>query len=248
MIIHQIYEVKPGARISRTVQRWMDTVRSAVRPGDVYKLWNDSREINAFVKGNFPALYDRYKALPYNVQRWDVLRLMILYVEGGVYFDSDVEIFGTLEIFGTASKTSVVFGLEPEEHAFDFERRPFLIGTYFIYAEPGNEFVKYLIDSVFAEINIVHSTHNPTQIMKSTGPAKITEVYNRYPKKFEVSLLSAEYFSPLTAKETKRYVMGEYFPQAENAVGIHYYCGSWVESSENKDEIELLEFLKRKRN
>lgn len=52
-----------------------------------------------------------YRSFPYNVQRWDTIRYMILYVYGGVYTDLDTECFKPIEPL--LKDVMIGFGEEP---------------------------------------------------------------------------------------------------------------------------------------
>ncbi|MDR0873362.1 MAG: hypothetical protein LBN27_07855 [Prevotellaceae bacterium] len=245
-IIHQIYETKPGAQVSRRVLEWCASVQRS-NAGFSYRFWNSGKAINSFVRENFPEFYDKYRALPFDVMRWDILRLMILYVEGGVYIDADVEGYESIEplIKGCAC----AFALEPQPHAENHSLRlPFLVGTYFIAAEPKHSFIMLLIEELFEHAFIRYSTHNPTQVMLSTGPVRITEIYLQSRANFDVQLIDSREVSPLSAKDVPEYLKGKYFESAERARMVHLYASSWAEPIENKEVLEYQEYLKRKKS
>lgn len=242
-IIHQIYETRENTRVSRKIEEWTNSVHLCNNEFE-YKFWNNGKEINDFVKQHFPALADRYKALPYDVQRWDILRLMILYVEGGVYVDTDVECFASFEPL-VEGKTCA-FALEPQAHATDL-RMPYLVGSYFIAAEAGHPFIKLLIDEMMRHAFIRYSTHNPTQVMKTTGPLRLTELYQLHRSSYDVQLIDAAHVSPLSAKEVPDYMKGKYFESVENAVMLHLYTSSWATDIENKEELDFKDYLRSKK-
>lgn len=45
------------------------------------------------VINSFPEYENLYNSLPRDVQRWDIIRYMILYKYGGIYTDLDTEYF-----------------------------------------------------------------------------------------------------------------------------------------------------------
>lgn len=53
--------------------------------------------MHSFVASEFPELYAGFCALPYNIQRADVLRYLWLYKHGGLYLDLDYEILRSFE-------------------------------------------------------------------------------------------------------------------------------------------------------
>lgn len=243
--IHQIYESKANARISRRVGEWMSSVAiEHAKDGIEYKLWDNKRQNDLFVGHHFSEWYEQYKALPFDIQRWDILRLMILYVEGGIYIDTDVECYrSTLPLLENAE--CVAFGLEPQAHADDY-RMPFLAGSYFIAAATKDIVIYKLIEFLLARTKVRWSTHQPTQVMRSTGPFAITEFLQTQGSLFSINLIDSRYLSPLPAKDVPAYLAGKDFVSAENAFAVHLYTSSWAKPIENKEELEREEFLKWK--
>jgi len=43
--------------------------------------------MNRFIKTCYPAFWEAYNRFRYNVQRWDVIRYLILNTTGGMYVD-----------------------------------------------------------------------------------------------------------------------------------------------------------------
>lgn len=49
------------------------------------------------VDSYFPEWANLYHSLPFNIQRLDMIRYMILYCHGGVYVDLDIECFKSID-------------------------------------------------------------------------------------------------------------------------------------------------------
>jgi mannosyltransferase OCH1-like enzyme len=71
--------------------QYNESVLSCQKNNPTYKyiLWTDG-DMNTFVLTHFPRIYDTYKSYPYNIQRCDAFRYMVLYVYGGIYIDLDI--------------------------------------------------------------------------------------------------------------------------------------------------------------
>ena len=242
-IIHQIQIGEINKPLSAKVIEWINRTK-AVNQDYEHRLWSSKQELESFVNEKYPHILLAYKMLPFDIQRYDLVRLLILYEFGGVYIDTDVECFQPFDVLLQNKK--VCFALEPDTHASDFENFPYMLGTFFIATEPQNEFIKYLIDGILGGIFEKHSTHNPTQIMKSTGPAKVTELHRKAQGHFPVSLIPSKFLSPLNQSQINDYLRGKYFSEIEGAFMIHLYAGAWVDSSENKLDIELKKELRRR--
>ena len=86
MLIHQIWfdighgQVPPHDDRRRTFR--------SMNPDAVYKLWSTSEAVR-FMKMNCPHLLPMYFRLPYDINRCDLFRYILMYYEGGFYFDVD---------------------------------------------------------------------------------------------------------------------------------------------------------------
>ena len=52
-----------------------------------YVVW-DNQKMNDFIQSNYPEYWELYQAFPYNLQRWDVIRYLILDKIGGMMWIS----------------------------------------------------------------------------------------------------------------------------------------------------------------
>ena len=88
-----MWEGKDGPQpdlLSDLSQTWKEQ-----HPDWTYIFWNGEK-IDAFMAGH--AEYrDVYNSYPYAVQRWDMIRYLILYEYGGIYADLDYECIDALD-------------------------------------------------------------------------------------------------------------------------------------------------------
>jgi len=80
--IHQIWKTKSLPLVFSHIQ-WQDTY-----PNYVHKIWSDD-DIVKLIDEEYPWLSEIYKSYPYNIQRADVARYVVIYHEGGFYADLD---------------------------------------------------------------------------------------------------------------------------------------------------------------
>ena len=107
--IHQVWGGAPMPyRLKILTETW-----KRYNPGWSYKLWTQ-HDMDSLVESNFPGLQDFYHALPFDIQRWDMIRYLILYAEGGMYVDADIECFKP--IAPLLDEMELFYGLEPPEH------------------------------------------------------------------------------------------------------------------------------------
>lgn len=71
-------------------------------------------------------------------------------------------------------------------------------------------------------------------ILESTGPFILTEIYKNYKDKDEIKLLSPDVIYPLSIGETRRVFEGDIDNDMQckvnKAYAVHYFLGSWCES------------------
>jgi mannosyltransferase OCH1-like enzyme len=78
-----------------------------------YELWDNER-MTGFIRTYYPQHWEIYQKYPYNVQRWDAIRYLILYKIGGMYVDFDSECLKPHDELFTGK--TCCFSMEPEEH------------------------------------------------------------------------------------------------------------------------------------
>ncbi|CAF4537221.1 unnamed protein product [Rotaria sp. Silwood2] len=85
-IIHQTYR-----DIHSIPFKWQQAMNSCRTFHSDYKyyFWTD-KEGRRLVEKEFPCILSTYDSYPYDIQRADVIRLVVLYVYGGIYLDLDI--------------------------------------------------------------------------------------------------------------------------------------------------------------
>ncbi|WP_297599203.1 glycosyltransferase [uncultured Cetobacterium sp.] len=184
--------------------------------------WNEENLdfYNEIEKNNF--LKECYKR-----ELWaflsDYFRVKVLYNEGGIYLDSDMQILKNLDIF---LNDRVFFGLEDRNQ----------VSAGIIGSEKGHEFIKRVLDFYEKEI---------WEINIYTIPAILEYVLKKY-YKFEnstdkimelengIKLYPYEYFYPYHFTEEFSYKKIKNF-----TYGIHWWGKSW---HGNKKKLYFLEF------
>lgn len=223
-IIHQIYEDMSGppSSLLKISQSWKE-----LNPDWDYRFWNKN-DIDTFLEMYYPDLIPIYQAFPYDVQRWDAIRYLILYKIGGLYVDMDYEC--TECISPLLCETTCAMGMEPKGNAI-LRRMPYIVGNAFMAAIPNHPYFKELINAVFHNNNEVNSLYPERSILDTTGPYMTTRIYDSSEYKERVSLIPAELVGPLTRDEVLRVVDNEISKSLENKIeksfAIHYFLGSW---------------------
>ena len=148
---------------------------------------------------------NRFLKKCYDLKLWafvsDYLRLYILYNEGGIYLDTDVEV---LDSFDSLLSNKLFLGYEDNGY----------IGTGIIGAEKGNPTIKRILDFYNNEIWNVDFYNNPI-IFKF--------LYDNYPDSFkECIILPQTVFAPYSPENKYTNKV-----EKEDTLAIHWYTGTW---------------------
>ncbi len=140
----------------------------------------------------------------------DYLRIKILYENGGIYIDTDVQAVKSLN---PLLNRELVLGYE--ECTIDVVNKQ--IGTGFIAAEKGNWFIKKIYD--FYKSDIMNSEDYII-------PVIMTKIYNNLPDqdKEKIEIFPKDYFSPYDSGGGKRFSMDLI---TQNTYVIHWFSYSW---------------------
>ncbi|KAB8277411.1 hypothetical protein BDV30DRAFT_192895 [Aspergillus minisclerotigenes] len=95
-IPRRIHHIHLGA--SSPPKNWLDARAECLKHHEFWEahLWTDENA-DSFVRDNYPHLYDMWTSYPFNVQRVDALRYMILQKYGGAVLDFDLACKRSLE-------------------------------------------------------------------------------------------------------------------------------------------------------
>lgn len=140
----------------------------------------------------------------------DYLRIKILYEQGGIYIDTDVQAIKSLN---PLLDRDLILGYE--ECTIDVVNKQ--IGTGFIAAEKGNWFIEK-----------IHNFYK-NDIMNSDMfiiPVIMTNIYNKLKEeeKRKIEILPKEYFSPYDSGGGKRFSTDLI---TDNTYAIHWFSYSW---------------------
>ncbi len=92
-IIHQTWRDSNSIPMS-----WQQASNSCqtLHPNYEYRFWTDE-DGRRLIEQEFPCLLSTYDSYPYDIQRADVIRLIALYVYGGIYLDFDIVCLKSLD-------------------------------------------------------------------------------------------------------------------------------------------------------
>ena len=226
-IIHQVWEGRTEPLpefLSLIGETWKEH-----HPQWQYEFWNGDRMEN-FVRDYFPDFSGTYYNYCHPVQRWDAIRYLILYKMGGMYVDFDYECINAFDNC-IENHESCYFPLEPEAHCRMFGKTVYFNNALML--TPANHpfFERIITHLQTASIN--YTGNKIYDVLYSTGPLMLTNLYEAYDDKTTISFLPAELVSPLSTTEVRSIIHNtadkeKLEKKLENAIAIHYFFGSWV--------------------
>ena len=207
----------------------------AVKCIESWKKYCPDYEIKEWNESNFDINCCRYVKEAYTKKRWafvsDFARFKILYENGGLYFDTDVELIKSID--DLIAKGSFM-GSEMDETGNSNYCNPGLG----LAAEPKLEFFKKILDYYEGESFIDSNgeeTLLDTVVVKTTRLLKIYgyEGSNSIEEVNGIRIYPPEFFCP------KNYRTGELYI-TKNTRSIHHYTALWLNKREKQwSELEL---------
>ncbi|WP_439809475.1 glycosyltransferase family 32 protein [Parabacteroides distasonis] len=219
-IIHQVWEGRTEPKMPTRLQILARTWQEQ-NPNWEYHLWS-GREMDELVATHFPEYLSMYQNFPYNVQRWDTIRYMMLYVYGGIYTDLDTECFQPISPI--LENVTIGFGEEPPIHT-----KPIRIGNAFLVSEKENSAWQTILNEILR--NMVEKESAIETVMHSTGPNMINRLFDRLKKENGAYGFPYSQVTPVSKYDMYRYIFqGEkevFLEKIKHAYCAHYFFGSW---------------------
>lgn len=196
-----------------------------------YEFWDNDR-MNAFVQEYYPQYWGAYNRYPYNVQRWDAIRYLILDKIGGMYVDFDYESLEPIDELLRGK--SCCFAQEPQSHCDIFDRE-IMFNNALMASVPEHPFMKKIIARVFSDEVVDHRDESKDIcVWKTTGPWNLIDLYEKATdeERADVYLIPDAYITPLDVSQTRRLRAGEESDDLENclkhAYAVHYFFNGWL--------------------
>ena len=197
-----------------------------------WKKYCKGYEIIRWDESNFDiASAPLYVRQAYEAKKWayvtDYVRLQVVYENGGIYFDTDVEV---IKPFDSLLRNKAFFGFEDN----DFVNTGIGFG-----AEKNISVLKDLMNQ-YSSISLYNSNG---EIDKTPCPVRNTEVFLNHGLKQNgkkqiiddgVCVFSSDYFCP------KSFIDG-IIRKTENTYSIHHFDASWLSKESQKDMHERWE-------
>jgi mannosyltransferase OCH1-like enzyme len=179
-----------------------------------FKLWNEA---------NSP-LGEWYTSEAARRGYWSRLsnyvRLHALYLEGGIYLDTDVEV---LKSFDPLLVHSCFLGFQQQHEDCDW------VNTAILGAHSGHPFLKrcqdYMVDALRTTSRFLRGPETATAVLRESGLI----AYGRQNLEGGIALFPAEFFSPCPWFDVFRADQ-----ITVDTVCIHHWCKSWCDTAEDQ--------------
>ena len=197
-------------------------------------------EIIEWNESNFDVHCCKYVEEAYEAKKWafvsDYARFKILYEQGGVYFDTDVEVIKSFEDILTAGSF-----LGCENSIIDEKSKLAVAPGLGLAVEAGNQFVKDMLDeyhqSSFVKedgsLDLYTIVERTTDYLEKHGLEQINEIQTVA----GMTIYPVDYFCPIDIKTNKLII-------TDNTRSIHFYAGSWVDDY-SKVRGKIYRFINR---
>ncbi len=228
-IIHQVWEGHREPQIPTRLKILSETWKEK-NPSWEYRLWGKN-EMDELLRTHFADFEPTYREFKHDVQRWDAIRYMILYIYGGVYTDLDTECYRSIDTL--LEDKEICIGLEPDEHIHQGYPKPF-IGNAFMCSISSHVFwldvLHAIKQNVIANDNI---KHKGTYVLSTTGPLMMSETIAKYKSSKKIDLLLAKDVAPVSKFDMIDMINGntkKFENKIKDAYCAHYFFGSWEEN------------------
>ena len=183
-------------------------------------------EICLWTEDNFDVHINDYMAEAYEAGKWafvsDIARLIIVYENGGIYLDTDVELIKSLD--DIISDNSFFFGIEKDTNVRTGEEFIGLNTGIGFGAEKGSRIIKAMLD----EYKGIHFKKEDGTFDLTPCPVRNSKALEKQGVKISNEMIRfeggtiypSEYFCPEElSSDIKNYTA--------NTISIHHYSSSW---------------------
>ena len=228
-IIHQVWDSPENRDIPLFLQVLMNTWK-VYNPDWKYHLWN-RKEMDRLVKEEFPYFCDTYYNFPYDIQRWDAIRYMILYKYGGLYVDLDIECLKPIDPI--LKNINLGIGEEASEKSL-YPYLKHMLGNSFLVSVEGAEGWNFILSRIMNLKSAPELIENKESLtLTTTGSLMLSKIFDELNHKFDASPISYELVAPVNKYDVIRYIYKrervQFEERIQSAYCVHYYLGTWSE-------------------
>ena len=226
-IIHQVWEGRTEY-LGETFQALGETWKKC-NPNWKYEFWDEYR-MDSFIYDHFPEMVDVYFGYPYGIQRWHVIRYLILYKIGGLYVDFDYECIESFDKY-ILDENRCYFAMEPERHC-TFTGKQVYFNNALMISPQNHSFFKEIITHLRSE-SISYWGEKELEVLNTTGALMLTDLYEKYADKNTVAFFPSALVSPFSKRNIQDYIHGKIDEtlleeKMQKAIAIHYFTRTWL--------------------
>lgn len=196
-ILHRTVPRETSPEVEAWWAGWMD-----LHPGWTFRTWRDPLD-----PADFPLTADAWHRVHHGAQLADLVRLEVLWREGGIYLDSDMAPYRSMDALLPLSAFA----------AWEDARR---VPNAVLGAAPGHPAIRECIDVALERL-----AAGGEDIPEATGPGVMTTVL---PWRADVLLLPPGSFYPFHYREARRARRHDHSAEHPWAFGAHQWAGSWL--------------------
>lgn len=207
-----------------------------------WKKYFPDYEIIEWNESNFDVHCCKYVEEAYGAKKWafvsDYARFKILYEQGGVYFDTDVEVIKSFDdILAKGNFMGCENKVSTEKTGFGLAIAPGL-GLAVV---PGLGFIKELLDDYHkssfknadGSLDLTTIVERTTKFLRLYG----LEEKNEIQTVAGITIYPVDYFCPIEMSTHKLII-------TENTRSIHHYAATWVDKK-SKSRGKIYRFIRR---
>lgn len=192
----------------------------------------DNKKINEFVQKHYPQYWTIFNKFPYDAQRWDAIRYLILDKIGGMYVDFDYESLEPIDKL--IEDKTCCFAMEPETHRKVFKREvEQVFNNALMMSTPGHPFMKKIINNIYSSKMLNFEGPKSLCVLNTTGPWLLIDLYYELTdeERKDIYIIPDKYVTPFDFDQAHRFRAGEISEELEvcldEAVAVHYFFSSW---------------------
>lgn len=206
--------------------------KSVVKCIDSWKKYCPDYEIIEWNETNFdvhcmPFVEQAYEAKKYAFVS-DVARLIVVYEQGGIYMDTDVEVLKPLD---DLLKNKAYMSFENDEYVNSGQGFGSQAGVHF-FKEHIDEYRNEVFIKEDGSFNMLGCPRVATRLLEKKG----IELNGKEQFIDDVHIYPAEYFNPYDS------ATGD-LKKTENTYSIHWYDASWSDTSQSR--LKINRFIRR---
>ncbi len=201
-----------------------------------YILWDNSMMID-FISKHYPRYMKKYESFPYNIQRWDAIRYLILNKMGGMYVDFDYESIEPMDEL-IRDKTCC-FAAEPDSHRRTYSMKTdHIFNNAMMLCVPNHPFMQLIVEEIFEKEVSNIPDKKFLHVLMTTGPWRLIELYSQLTseEKDDVYLIPAKYVTPFTQTHARRFRLGDISDELEECIreayAVHYFFNGWFDEND----------------